>query len=168
MTPETAKLIATFFYSGLMKPAPGTWGSLAALPVAWALHQVGGPVALTGATIVAYLVGLFATRAYTAGRDNHDPSEVVIDEVVGMWVALMPVSFGARMMGVDILALYPGWIVAFLAFRLFDITKPGPIGRADKRGDAEGVMLDDVYAGVAAAIVTVVLAYASHSFLMGG
>jgi phosphatidylglycerophosphatase A len=166
MNHATAKLIATFFYSGLMKPAPGTWGSLAALPAAWLLHLIGGPLALTIATIVAYMAGLYATRTYTAGSDNHDPGEVVIDEVVGMWIALLPVSFGARMMGVDILALYPGWIVAFLAFRLFDITKPGPIGAADKRGDAEGVMLDDVYAGFAAAFTVIVLAYAAHG-LMG-
>lgn len=165
MQKSTAKLIATFFYSGLLKPAPGTWGTLAALPVGWLLHVIGGPVLLTGAAIVAYLVGLKATEAYTAGSDNHDPSEVVIDEVVGMWIALFPVSFGARMMGVDILALYPGWIVAFLAFRFFDITKLGPIGTADQRGDATGVMLDDVYAGIAAAITVVLAAYLGHAMM---
>lgn len=165
MTPSTAKLIATFFYAGLMRPAPGTWGSLAALPVAWLLHLIGGPIALTGATIAAYLIGVKATEVYTAGKTDHDPSEVVIDEVVGMWIALFPVSFGARMMGVDILALYPGWIVAFLTFRLFDITKWGPIGSADRRGDATGVMMDDVWAGVAAAIVVVVTAYAAHGLM---
>lgn len=166
MSPSTAKLIATFFYSGLLRPAPGTWGSLAALPAAWLLHVIGGPILLTGAAIVAYYVGLKATEAYTAGKDDHDPSEVVIDEVVGMWIALFPVSFGARMMGVDILALYPGWVVAFLAFRFFDITKLGPIGKADRRGDATGVMMDDVYAGVAAAILVIALAYGSHAVLM--
>ncbi len=138
MQKTTAKLIATFFYSGLLKPASGTWGTLAALPVGWLLHQIGGPIALTGATIAAYLIGLKATGVYTAGSDNHDPSEVVIDEVVGMWIALFPVSFGARMMGVDILALYPGWIVAFLAFRF--LTSPSlapsarPIGAAMQPG----------------------------------
>ncbi|WP_424943177.1 phosphatidylglycerophosphatase A family protein [Aliiroseovarius crassostreae] len=167
MQQSTAKLIATFFYSGLLKPASGTWGTLAALPVAWLLHVIGGPVALTAATIAAYLIGLKATSAYTAGSDNHDPSEVVIDEVVGMWIALFPVSFGARIMGADILQLYPGWIVAFLAFRFFDITKLGPIGTADRRGDATGVMLDDVYAGVAAAITVIAAAYLSHAVLMG-
>ena len=166
MQKSTAKLIATFFNVGLLKPAPGTWGSLAALPVAWALHLIGGPVALTGATIVAYLVGLKATEAYTAGSDDHDPSEVVIDEVVGMWIALFPVSFGAKMMGADILALYPGWIVGFLAFRFFDITKFGPIGKADRRGDATGVMMDDVYAGIAAAATVVIAAYVAHAVLM--
>jgi phosphatidylglycerophosphatase A len=69
------------------------------------------------------------------------------------------------MMGADILALYPGWIVAFLAFRLFDITKWGPIGTADRRGDATGVMMDDVWAGVAAAIVVIALAYAAHGLM---
>ncbi|MDA5094787.1 phosphatidylglycerophosphatase A [Aliiroseovarius sp. KMU-50] len=167
MQKSTAKLIATFFYSGLLKPASGTWGTLAALPVGWLLHVIGGPILLTGATIVAYLIGLKATEAYTAGSDNHDPSEVVIDEVVGMWIALFPVSFGAQMMGADILQLYPGWIVAFLAFRFFDITKFGPIGKADRRGDATGVMMDDVYAGIAAAITVVIAAYVAHAFLMG-
>lgn len=166
MQKSTATLIATFFYTGLLKPAPGTWGSLAALPVAWLLHQIGGPIALTGATIVAYLAGLKATEAYTAGSDDHDPSEVVIDEVVGMWITLFPVSFGANMMGVDILALYPGWVVGFLAFRVFDITKLGPIGKADRRGDATGVMMDDVYAGIAAAITVSLGAYLAHNLLM--
>ncbi len=167
MTRPHAKFIATFFYSGLLKPASGTWGSLAALPAAWILHVLGGPVLLSGAAILAYLIGLKATETYTAGSDDHDPSEVVIDEVVGMWIALFPVSFGARMMGADILALYPGWIVAFLAFRFFDITKFGPIGKADRRGDATGVMLDDVYAGVAAAITVGVAAYLGHAVMAG-
>lgn len=166
MQKSTAKLIATFFYAGLLKPAPGTWGTLAALPVAWLLHMIGGPIALTGATIVAYYVGLKATEAYTAGSDNHDPGEVVIDEVVGMWITLFPVSFGAKMMGAEILALYPGWVIGFLAFRFFDITKLGPIGKADRRGDATGVMMDDVYAGVAAAITVIVAAYGVHAFMM--
>ncbi|MBT2132023.1 phosphatidylglycerophosphatase A family protein [Aliiroseovarius lamellibrachiae] len=165
MQRSTAKLIATFFYSGLLKPASGTWGTLAALPFAWLLHVIGGPIALTGATIAAYLIGLKATEAYTAGSDDHDPSEVVIDEVVGMWITLFPVSFGAQMMGADILALYPGWIVGFLAFRFFDITKFGPIGTADRRGDATGVMMDDVYAGIAAAITVAGAAYLGHAMM---
>ncbi len=165
MQHSTAKLIATFFYSGLLKPASGTWGTLAALPFAWLLHLIGGPIALTGATIAAYLIGLKATEAYTAGSDDHDPSEVVIDEVVGMWITLFPVSFGAQMMGADILALYPGWIVGFLAFRFFDITKFGPIGTADRRGDATGVMMDDVYAGIAAAITVGAAAYLGHAMM---
>ena len=61
-------------------------------------------------------------------------------------------------MGAELLALYPGWIAAFVLFRLFDIWKPGPVGWADRRGDALGVMLDDVIAGVMAAIGVALLA----------
>ncbi len=61
---------------------------------------------------------------------------------------------------------WPGWIAAFLFFRLFDIWKPGPIGRADRRGDAAGVMLDDLWAGVFAGIARLVAAGLAHGVLM--
>jgi len=79
---------------------------------------------------------------------------------------LVPLFFGAASNNVDVLALWPGWITAFLAFRFFDITKFGPIGWADRRGDALGVMLDDVIAGIFAAVVVVVFAGISHGLLM--
>lgn len=161
------RIIGTFFYTGYLKPAPGTWGSAAALPFFWALHVLGGPWLALVATIVVFFVGLWATRAMTTETDNKDPSEIVIDEVVGVWIALLPVSFGAAQVGADVLALYPGWIAAFLGFRLFDIWKPGPVGWADRRGDAMGVMLDDVIAGVFAAVVVVALAAISHLWLIG-
>ena len=159
--------IGFFFWSGFLKPAPGTWGSLAALPFVWVLHVLGGPWLLAVAIVAAYFVGLWAIRGLLATSDSEDPSEIVIDEVVGMWIAMLPVSFGAWAAGAGILALYPGWIAAFLAFRLFDIWKPWLVGRADRRGDALGVMLDDVWAGVFAGVVTLVLAALSHAFLMG-
>ena len=159
--------IGFFFWSGFLKPAPGTWGSLAALPFVWILHVIGGPWLLAAAIVAAYFVGLWAIRGLLATSDSEDPSEIVIDEVVGMWIAMLPVSFGAWAAGAGILALYPGWIAAFLAFRLFDIWKPWLVGRADRRGDALGVMLDDVWAGVFAGVVTLVLAALSHAFLMG-
>lgn len=166
------QIIATFLFAGYLKPAPGTWGTLAALPFVWALHILGGPWLLTIATVVMFFVGLWAVKGMTEGSDNKDPSEIVIDEVVGIWIAMLAVSWGTwavsmmRDEPVAILALYPGWISNFLFFRLFDIWKPGVIGKADKRGDALGVMLDDVYAGVFAAIVTLVLASLSHLVLM--
>lgn len=158
-------LIATFFYSGHLRPAPGTWGSLAALPAGWAIATLTGPVGLLVATLVAFALGLWATWKETQGQDDHDPSEIVIDEVVGMWIALLPVVIGASHAGAPLLALYPGWIAAFLLFRLFDITKPGPVGWADRRGDALGVMLDDVIAGVFAAVGVGLLAWLSHGVL---
>lgn len=158
--------IGFFFWSGLLKPAPGTWGSLAALPFVWILHVIGGPVLLALAILAAYFAGLWAIRGLLEHSESEDPSEIVIDEVVGMWIAMLPVSLGAWWAGAGILALYPGWIAAFLAFRLFDIWKPWLVGKADRRGDAVGVMLDDVWAGVFASLVTVVLAAVSHLFLL--
>ncbi|RME13968.1 MAG: phosphatidylglycerophosphatase A [Alphaproteobacteria bacterium] len=159
-------LIVTFFGAGYLRPASGTWGSLAALPFVWALHVLGGPWLLALAIVAAFALGTRATGAYIAGSSVKDPSEVVIDEVVGMWIAMLPVSIGAAAVGAEILRLFPGWIAAFFLFRLFDVLKPGPIGRADRRGDALGVMLDDVLAGVAAGLVTVALAALSHLVLM--
>ena len=160
------RLIATFFYVGYLRPAPGTWGSLAALPAAYALHLAGGFWLLAGMTALVFVLGWIATRDVTRGADNHDPSEIVIDEVAGQWVALFPVSYGAAMMGVGIERLWPGWVAAFLLFRLFDIWKPWHVGRADARGDALGVMLDDVIAGLFAALFVAALAALAHGVLM--
>lgn len=160
------KIIATFFGVGLLKPAPGTWGSLAALPVAYAVLSIGGFWLLVNLTFFVFMSGWIATRDLIRGQTDHDPSYIVIDEVVGQWIALFPVGYGAMMMSVDLLALYPGWIAAFVLFRLFDIWKPWLVGRADARGDALGVMLDDVVAGVFAALGVIGLAALFHLVLM--
>ena len=86
-----SRLIATFFYVGLLRPAPGTWGSLAAIPAAWGLHWLGGFPLVFTATVVVFALGWWATVEATRGKDDHDPSEIVIDEVVGQWIALWPV-----------------------------------------------------------------------------
>lgn len=161
-----AHLIATFFCTGHLRPAPGTWGSLAALPVACGLHLLGGAPLLIAATVLVFALGWWATALETKGKDDHDPSEIVIDEVVGQWIAFLPVSIGAAHTEAALTDLWPGWIAAFLGFRFFDILKPGPIGWADRRGDALGVMLDDVIAGVFAAVLVVILAGLSHGMLM--
>ncbi len=155
-------IIATAGLVGHLRPAPGTWGSLAALPAGWLLHVVGGPVLLGLAVLMAFALGWWATAQETKGKSDHDPSEIVIDEVVGQWIAILPLSIGATHAGVSITALWPGWVAAFLLFRLFDITKIGPIGWADRRADALGVMLDDVIAGVFAAIGVLALAWVAH------
>jgi len=156
-------LIATVFYIGHLRPFPGTWASLAALPAAWGLHALGGPLLLALAVLLAFASGWWATAMETNGKDDPDPSEIVIDEVVGQWLAFLPVSIGAAHAGAALTALWPGWITAFVAFRLFDIWKPGPIGWADRRGDALGVMLDDVLAGIAAAACVMLGAWLAHS-----
>lgn len=159
-------LIATFFYVGHIRPAPGTWGSFAALPAAWAIYIVAGPWGLVAGVIASYLLGVWATAAETKGKDNHDPSEIVIDEVCGQWIALLPLAFGAARQDVNILALWPGWIAAFALFRLFDITKWGPVGWADRMHGPTGVMLDDVIAGLFAAVGVVLLAALYHIVLV--
>ncbi len=159
-------LIATFFYVGHMRPAPGTWGSLAALPAAWVIYMLLGPWGLLAGIVISYVLGAWATGIETKGKDNHDPSEIVIDEVCGQWIALLPLAFGAARQDVDILALWPGWIAAFALFRLFDITKWGPVGWADRMQGPTGVMLDDVIAGIFAAIGVVALAALYHIVLI--
>ncbi|MEP5731865.1 MAG: phosphatidylglycerophosphatase A [Sulfitobacter sp.] len=157
-----ANLIGTVLGVGYIRPAPGTWGSLVALPWAWALHVIGGfPVIMTGC-IVAFFLGWWATHHMTKGRDNHDPSEIVIDELAGQWIAILPLSYAAWSMEISILALWPGWIAAFVLFRFFDITKLGPIGWADRRDDPFGVMMDDVIAGLFAAVGVLILAALYH------
>jgi phosphatidylglycerophosphatase A len=163
MTPD--RLIATWFGAGLLRPAPGTWGTLAALPFAWALHGLGGFAALALGTVAVFALGWWVSARLT-GPENPDPSEIVIDEVAGMWLALWPVSLGAQMAGADVLRLWPGIVAGFIAFRLFDIWKPGPIGWADRMHTPLGLMLDDILAGVFAAVAVVALAGIAHWGMM--
>ena len=160
-----SRAIATFFGIGNLPFAPGTWGTAAALPAAYILFLIGGFPALVIATIAATVLGTWATANITRGQENHDPSEVVIDEVAGMWLALWPVFIGASHAGVDVLRLWPGWIIGFVLFRAFDILKPGPIGWADRMNTPFGVMLDDLLAGMATAISIAALGWLSHGLL---
>lgn len=161
-----SRLIATFGGVGLIRPAPGTWGSAAALPLGWVLHGLGGFPLLALATLAVAALGWWAARAEEAATGSHDESAIVIDEVAGQWIALWPLSLGLNHAGVDPwLFPWPGWVGAFLAFRLFDIWKPGPIGWADRQPGATGVMLDDLIAGLAAALTVAVAAFIAHGVL---
>lgn len=135
---DPATLIATWFGAGLLPGAPGTWGSLAALPLAWGLQWAGGPLALASATLAVFALGIWATGRVIGGSLGDDPGAVVIDEVVGQWIVLLVVPLDP--------ALYAA---AFLVFRLADILKPWPVSWADRAiKGALGVMLDDVLAGI--------------------
>ncbi|PIB24776.1 phosphatidylglycerophosphatase A [Amylibacter kogurei] len=154
------RFIATWFYSGLAPRAPGTFGSLAALPFAYVLHMFGQWWWLAIAAVIVFFIGWWATALETKGKDDHDPSEIVIDEVAGQWIALIPVSFAASYhpefpFSHGELFIYS--LLAFALFRLFDITKPFPVSWADKKDTAFGVMMDDVLAGIMAAICIVAL-----------
>ncbi len=156
-----SRIIATVGGVGLLKPAPGTWGSAVGLLLGVLIHMLGGFWLLLAATFAVTAVGYWAVAA-EVGDSEEDPSEFVIDEVAGQWVALWPVSFGATLTGTDILALYPGLITAFLAFRAFDILKPGPVGWADRQHGAFGIMADDVIAGWLAAMIVALVAVFAH------
>ena len=160
-----AQVAATVGGIGYLRPAPGTWGSLAALPLAWAFHTLGSFPMMVIATVATCLAGFWATKVMTKSTQDHDPSEIVIDEVTGQFIALLPLSYATWAYGVEVLAMWPGWLSAFALFRLFDISKPSLVGRADRRGDAVGVMLDDVIAGIFAAIGVLILAAVWHGAL---
>jgi phosphatidylglycerophosphatase A len=160
------RFIATFGFVGLMPFAAGTWGSLAALPTGYLLHLLGGFPLLAVATAIAYALGYWATRVETFESHDLDPSHIVIDEVVGQWIALMPLSAGLWFAGAPPHVFpWPGWVFGFLLFRLFDIWKPGPVGWADRRKGPTGVMLDDVVAGLLAALIVTLLAGVAHGWL---
>ncbi|WP_438976226.1 phosphatidylglycerophosphatase A family protein [Roseicyclus sp.] len=161
------RAIATLGPIGHFRPGPGTWGSAAAILLAWAIHALGGFGLFFAATLAVTGLGWWAVSEATRGQADKDPSEIVIDEVAGQWIALWPVSFGAQMAGTDFWALWPGIVTAFVAFRLFDILKPGPVGWADRQEGAFGVMADDLIAGWLAAMVVAVLAVIAH-LPMGG
>jgi phosphatidylglycerophosphatase A len=123
---------------GLMRPASGTWASALAALLGAGLLALGWPV-LAVAAAAASLGGVWAIRA--AGIEG-DPGFVVIDEVAGQFLALLGLARPGAW----------GVLAAFVLFRVLDVAKPGPVGWADRRGGAWGVMLDDVIAGVAVAV----------------
>lgn len=160
-----AQFVSTFGGVGYLRPAPGTWGSLATVPFTWAIYQLGGLVSVIAVLILVIALGTWATLEATRGTDDHDPSEIVIDEVAGQMIALLAGIIPAWSMGLPLLTLWPAWVAGFVLFRVFDIWKPGPVGWADRRGDAWGVMLDDLIAGGFAAVGVVILAGISHGVL---
>lgn len=138
-------LLATWFGSGLVRPASGTWGTLATIPLAYPLWIYTGPIGLIIAAIFLLLIGLWAARGYEEQSGQHDSGRIVIDESCGFCIALAGAPMGIEW-----------FMAAFLLFRLFDVVKVGPVGWIDQHlGGAEGVMLDDVMAGIMTASVIV-------------
>lgn len=141
--------------TGLVPKAPGTWGSLLAVPVFIVLYPYGQLVYITA------VAALFVLGVYLAGRTAralgvHDHNAIVIDEVVGMlatWIAIDP-----------------GWaavLAGFVLFRFFDIVKPWPIRRIDQScSGGLGIMLDDLAAAVMAAAVLQVLVHVAPPALV--
>lgn len=130
-------ILATWFGSGYLKPAPGTWGTLAALPFAAFIHLQYGPITLLVSALSLYFLGIWAAGKYSSRTNSHDASEIVIDEVVGIWVTLSMAPMTPEFMA-----------IGFLLFRFFDIIKPFPINYLDRKiSGGLGIMLDDLVAG---------------------
>jgi phosphatidylglycerophosphatase A len=161
-----SRLVAIFFGIGLLRPAPGTWGSAAAVLLGLAIFRFGSFPALLLATLLATAAGFWACGRELADRPGADPAEIVIDEVAGQWIALLFPAFAFWIRGFEGWMPYPGWLAAFLFFRLFDIWKPWIIGWADRRHDPAGVMLDDLIAGLFAGIAVVLAAALAHGILL--
>jgi phosphatidylglycerophosphatase A len=131
-----ATVLSTWFGVGFLRPAPGTIASAVALPFAWLILWKLGPMALAAASLAAYIIGVWSTGAYAARTGGEDPSECVIDEVAGQWLAcaaapLTPLAFG----------------IAFLLFRFFDISKLWPVSLGERLRGGWGIMTDDMIAG---------------------
>jgi phosphatidylglycerophosphatase A len=144
-------LIATWFLIGNLRPAAGTWGSVAALPFAILLWMFWGSVGLLGACLLLFPLAVWSAHLYGINHGEYDHSSIVIDEVVGQWIVFlfMPPFMG---MTTGMIFLYCG--AAFALFRLFDITKPFPVSYFDSHvKNGFGVVMDDVVAGIMAGLM---------------
>lgn len=143
IAPVSARWLATWFGCGRFPVAPGTVGSLGALPLHFGLRAL-GPVPHALATVAITIAGVWAAQRVAEASGDEDPSSVVIDEVAGTLIALGLAAPGGL--------LAQG--VAFVAFRAFDIAKPGIIDDVQRlKPWGLGIMADDVLAGVAAGVV---------------
>lgn len=139
-----SRIYVTLFGAGYLPKAPGTWGTLVSLPILWFLKGAAYEYFIfCGCFIFSWAL----TRHYLIqfNKIAEDPSEVVIDEFLGMWVTLLFVP-----------KTYLNFLLGFLLFRIFDMWKPWPISWADQiKGSATktsfGIILDDIFAGLIAA-----------------
>lgn len=152
---KTLKLLATWFYVGTSPKAPGTLGTLAAMPLAYFLLFL-PPELYMLFVLIFTAVSIWVCSLYELNIQKHDSQEIVLDEVVGYLIALTwlpntPLVF----------------IMAFLIFRFFDILKPFPIGWIDKNlKGGVGVVADDVVAGI---ITNMLLhLFTKNAYLWGG
>jgi len=144
-------LIATWFGSGLLRPAPGTMGSLAAIPFGFAINYFYQPTYLLLAVLLLIAGSIYSVHKYGKAAGEHDNQSIVVDEVIGIWIAGIPAYANPYL-----------WVLAFLLFRFFDIKKVWPASFFDRKvPNAFGVIFDDVIAGIYAmfgvSIISVIL-----------
>jgi phosphatidylglycerophosphatase A len=137
-----ATILASGFGFGYGPIAPGTWGSLPGVALAWALGRTDRPWALAAGAVVVTAVGLWAADRAAALWGEEDPGRVVVDEIAGQMVTLafLPPAPGVLALG-------------FVLFRLFDVWKPWPARRLEDLPGGAGIMADDLAAGAYANLV---------------
>ena len=154
MRPST--VIASVFGIGYFGIAPGTVMSAVAMPLALLIALLGGATALLAASIVVFVIGIYACGDHVSATGREDPSECVIDELAGQWLAcafaVVPLGAAGGVISLPALAL------AFVFFRLFDIWKPWPVSWAERKlKGGLGVMADDMLAGLMAGLVVALI-----------
>jgi phosphatidylglycerophosphatase A len=143
LAPWPLTMIVTWLGCGLSPRAPGTVGTLGALPFAWGICWAWGPWALAAAGAIAFFIGWVASEAYVRIVRHKDPGQVVIDEVAAVWLTLAVAPLDPA-----------AYVIGFIFFRIADIAKPWPVSWADRRlGGGFGIMVDDVMAAAYAAPV---------------
>ena len=145
MTRFAALVLATWGGCGFFPAAPGTVGAAVGAIIAWVLVARLGlhPWWLAAVTLVLFLPAVWSARVAEERFGRPDPPQVVVDEVLGQWIALCAVSPDA----------WPSWVLGFVLFRVFDVAKPYPIGRFERFGGGYGVVADDLAAGVCAMMI---------------
>jgi len=143
---QLARLFATWFGCGYFPKGPGTVGSVAAILVVipWASATGWHQVPIAALALAALFPAIWAADRMARDTGSKDPQTVVVDEVVGQWIALA---------GAPNLQDWKWWLAAFVLFRAFDIFKPPPVRALEKIPGGAGIVLDDVMAGVYAALV---------------
>ncbi len=137
-----SRLIATVFHCGYLPLAPGTWTSAIALLAGWYLLPHIEDTTFVITLIILFIAGVLSSRIISEEDNDKDPSHVVIDEWVGMWIPLIGIPHN-----------WEWWVAGFVLFRLFDIIKPFPIGKLERLKGGWGIMLDDVLAGIYALVL---------------
>ena len=137
--------LATVGYVGKFPKGPGTMGTIVALPLSLAIHQL-GDIFYAAVTVVGAARSALIVQSYENLFSSHDSKEIVLDEVVGGLVAFM------------FLTSWPALLLAFVLFRFFDIVKPFPVGWADQKiPGGLGVVADDILAGIITNLIVHIL-----------
>jgi phosphatidylglycerophosphatase A len=147
MTP--AAMISTVFGIGRAPGAPGSVASILAVPVAAVIQYFTGFYGVLIASALAFAIGVWASEVYARECGDDDPSDCVIDEVAGQWLACAIA-----------LPSWLGYLIALLLFRLFDISKTWPVSLAERLPGGWGIMADDIVAGLIAGGIVALLANA--------